>query len=141
MDIHNIDLNIGETQRTNCPHCGGYNTFTITNDDGNLIWNCYKLSCNVRGKKKTILSSEDLVALFNKKDKDVCEFVLPSCIVPGENRQGVIDFVNTWEDVVNYDYPNRLISPNQYLFFSLVLFLFVLIRFSSPLLLRISDSS
>ena len=96
MDIHNIDLNIGETQRTNCPHCGGYNTFTITNDDGNLIWNCYKLSCNVRGKKKTILSSEDLVTLFNKKDKDVCEFVLPSCIVPGENRQGVIDFVNTW---------------------------------------------
>ena len=81
MDIHNIDLNIGETQRTNCPHCGGYNTFTITNDDGNLVWNCYKLSCNVRGKKKTILSSEDLVALFNKKDKDVCEFVLPSCIV------------------------------------------------------------
>lgn len=52
MDIHNIDLNIGETQRTNCPHCGGYNTFTITNDDGNLIWNCYKLSCNVRGKRK-----------------------------------------------------------------------------------------
>ena len=41
MDIHNIDLNIGETQRTNCPHCGGYNTFTITNDDGNLVWNCY----------------------------------------------------------------------------------------------------
>ncbi len=36
-----------------------------------------------------------------------------------KSRFSVIEnFVNTWEDVVNYDYPNRLISPNQYLFFS-----------------------
>ena len=36
-----------------------------------------------------------------------------------KSRFSVIEnFVNTWKDVVNYDYPNRLISPNQYLFFS-----------------------
>ena len=28
------------------------------------------------------------------------------------------NFVTTWQDVVNYDYPNKIISPNQYLFFS-----------------------
>ena len=118
MNIHNIDLNIGETQRTNCPYCGGYNTFTITNDDGILIWNCYKLSCNVRGKKKTLLSSDDLVTLFNKKDKNNCDFVLPSYIVPGENRQGVIDFVNTWNiDIFGLMYDakeDRVVFPIKY---------------------------
>ncbi len=118
MNIENIDLNIGETKRTNCPHCGGYNTFTITNDDGNLVWNCYKLSCNVRGKKKTILSSEDLVALYNKKHTDDCSFDLPDCVVPGENRQAVIEFTNTWGisvfDLMYDAKEHRVVFPIKY---------------------------
>ena len=44
MDIiNNIadELASGETKRMNCPNCGGYKTFTITNNVGQLLWNCY----------------------------------------------------------------------------------------------------
>ena len=30
--INDIHITVGETKRMNCPTCGGYNTFTITNN-------------------------------------------------------------------------------------------------------------
>ena len=47
--INDIHITVGETKRMNCPTCGGYNTFTITNNMGSLVWNCYKASCNIKG--------------------------------------------------------------------------------------------
>jgi len=120
MNIENLglDLQLGETKRISCPHCGGYNTFTISNDDGHLVWNCYKLSCNVRGKKKAILNAEDLITLFKVKDKKDCDFVLPNCIVPGENRGAVIKFVNTWGisilDLMYDAREDRVVFPIKY---------------------------
>jgi len=54
--LNDIDVGIGETIRTNCPVCKGYNTFTVTNDMGKLMWNCYKASCDVKGNQKTSLT-------------------------------------------------------------------------------------
>jgi len=58
--LDQVSLVEGETQRTNCPCCGGRNTFTISKKLGNLVWNCYKASCDCSGKKQTQLSSDDI---------------------------------------------------------------------------------
>lgn len=47
--IDDLDLGVGFSYRCNCPECGGKNTFTVTNDSGNFLYNCYKNSCRVAG--------------------------------------------------------------------------------------------
>ena len=47
--INDLDLSVGLSHRCDCPECGGKNTFTVTNDDGNILYNCYKNSCRVAG--------------------------------------------------------------------------------------------
>ena len=47
--IDTLDLHVDGTYRGNCPKCGGRNTFTVTNDKGNVLYNCYKNSCRIAG--------------------------------------------------------------------------------------------
>ena len=35
------DVANGETKRLDCPACKGFKTFSITNNMGSLMWNCY----------------------------------------------------------------------------------------------------
>jgi len=58
--INDISLSNGETKRMNCPTCNGYKTFTITNNMGSLVWNCYKAGCSVSGGKRVHLSADDI---------------------------------------------------------------------------------
>ena len=95
-NIYNIvnDMNIsnGVTKRTNCPNCGGYNTFTVTNNMGSLIWNCYKASCNIRGGTRVHLSVDDIRTSFGGVKEFAEEsFRLPDYIIPytGENYYGI----------------------------------------------------
>lgn len=64
MNIHNIisDLSLvnGETKRMTCPVCNTKNTFTVTNNMGSIMWNCYKASCTVSGGTRTTLSADDI---------------------------------------------------------------------------------
>ena len=41
--INDLHLTVGESRRMNCPNCNSYNTFTVTNNMGSVLWNCYKL--------------------------------------------------------------------------------------------------
>ena len=36
--INDIDIDNGQTKRMNCPNCGGYKTFTVTNNMGSILW-------------------------------------------------------------------------------------------------------
>lgn len=47
--VDSLDVAVGLSYRCNCPQCGGKNTFTVTNDNGNLLYNCYKNSCPIAG--------------------------------------------------------------------------------------------
>jgi hypothetical protein len=58
--VSDLALSNGETKRLNCPSCGGYKTFTVTNNMGSLMWNCYKASCNVGGGTRVHMSSDDI---------------------------------------------------------------------------------
>jgi ribosomal protein L37AE/L43A len=78
--IHELGLVNGETKRMTCPSCNTKNTFTITNNMGKIIWNCYKAGCSASGGTRTQLTAEDIrkslgsvaeethVATFSKPD-------------------------------------------------------------------------
>ena len=81
--ISDIDLRNGETKRMNCPSCNGYKTFTVTNNMGSMVWNCYKASCDLKGGTRVHLSVEDIRAGFTGAEEFASsDFVLPPYIVP-----------------------------------------------------------
>jgi len=89
--INDIDISMGETKRMNCPVCNGYKTFTITNNMGQKLWNCYKASCSVGGSMKVNLSVDE-IKQKHKGDTAINEqFVFPEYIV--EFEKNVIDFI------------------------------------------------
>ena len=51
----------GQSIRSNCPSCGGTGTFTLSKSDTTVIWNCYKISCNLRGATQSRLTKTELV--------------------------------------------------------------------------------
>tara|TARA_R100001509_G_scaffold37536_2_gene20267 strand:- start:2823 stop:3602 length:780 start_codon:yes stop_codon:yes gene_type:complete len=82
--INDVHITVGETKRMNCPTCGGYNTFTITNNMGSLVWNCYKASCNIKGTTRKRMSVDEIKSVHNfKKDN---EFVLPEYVVQSNDN-------------------------------------------------------
>ena len=116
--ISDIDIPNGHTKRMNCPECGGIKTFTVTNNMGSLVWNCYKASCNVRGGNRVHLSADDIRAGFTGA-KEFAEdtFELPSYIVPHRDRRSVLKFCYEYgfepDDVgVSYDIKeDRVVFP------------------------------
>ena len=90
--ISDMQVEFGETVRTNCPVCNGQNTFSVSNVGGSLVWNCYKASCDVSGTKHVMWSINDLDKL--RADSVEKEFVLPEYIVPC--NQFVGDWADSW---------------------------------------------
>jgi hypothetical protein len=82
MYINDLDLSIGESKRLNCPSCNGYKTFTVTNNMGQMLWNCYKSSCQLSGSKRVSLSVSDIKKHRQDIEKDNEPFVMPEYIVP-----------------------------------------------------------
>lgn len=103
--VDDLDIASGESRRLNCPVCKSYKTFTVTNNMGSLLWNCYKASCSVSGSKKTRMTADDIRRM--KSVTGVTEdFVMPEYIVPHNNRSAVLDFANQWgidPDILMYD--------------------------------------
>ena len=81
--ISDMDIPNGHTKRMDCPNCGGKKTFTVTNNLGSLIWNCYKVSCNVRGGNRVHLTVEDIrTSMGNAQYFAEEQFELPEYVVP-----------------------------------------------------------
>lgn len=58
--VEALNLQDGDTYRSNCPKCNGRGTFTAKNDGGTMMYNCYKLGCNVRGKFDTYMTAAEI---------------------------------------------------------------------------------
>jgi hypothetical protein len=94
--INDIDIDNGQTKRMNCPNCGGYKTFTVTNNMGSILWNCYKASCNVSGTKKTHLSVDDIMKLRKTAVQSLDKFEMPNYIVPQRDGREFIVWCAKW---------------------------------------------
>ena len=64
-------LTIGESKRMDCPECGRKNTFSISNINGTIKWNCFHASCDERGTgslKVTRRNAADILSLTRKEN-------------------------------------------------------------------------
>ena len=81
--VSDMDVPVGTTKRVACPNCGE-KTFTVTNNMGSLVWNCYRASCGVKGGSRVRMSADDIRAGFTGADDFAKQdtFKLPDYIVP-----------------------------------------------------------
>jgi len=97
INPNDYDVAAGETKRMNCPVCKGDRTFSITNDMGNLVWNCYKVSCTVSGGTRVPLSISDVQKRLNPvSDTTEHKFELPAYVVPHRNKRAVVKWCAEW---------------------------------------------
>ena len=93
--VSELDIPNGHTKRMNCPSCKGTKTFTVTNNMGSLVWNCYKVSCGVSGGTRVHLTVDDIKRGFKDAEQFAQDsFALPQYIVP---RSGGL-YMNRWCD-------------------------------------------
>ena len=126
MNIYNyvtdLQLSVGESKRLTCPNCGGYKTFTATNNMGKLLWNCYKISCKISGSTRVHLSVDDIrdAITGDVLDFDKEEFVMPEYVVSHNYRKEVMDFCELWDldcDKLNLHYDvkdKRVVFPFEH---------------------------
>jgi hypothetical protein len=101
MNINNIinDLSLvnGETKRMTCPSCKGYNTFTVTNNMGSVLWNCYKASCEYSGGTRVHLTSDDIRKSISRVAEETKEipFTKPEWLV--KDNEAIAVFCKQWD--------------------------------------------
>lgn len=98
--VNELILDFGESLTLNCPVCGGYKKFSVSNLDGTIVYNCYRNSCDVKGAIKTPLSSEQIQRKL-KLDKFIkdrsYDFVLPEYVTQDITNTAMKRFINRWE--------------------------------------------
>lgn len=53
------------SKRTDCPSCGGKNTFSVTNLGTVILYYCFRASCKFRGKKEISLTTDAVKETLN----------------------------------------------------------------------------
>ena len=95
--IDDLALVNGQTKRMSCPACNTKNTFTITNNMGKIIWNCYKAGCSVSGGTRTQLTADDIRKSLGSvaEETHVSTFSKPEWFVRDDAK--IKDFCDQWE--------------------------------------------
>ena len=95
--INNLTLTNGETKRMNCPTCNGYKTFTVTNNMGSIVWNCYKASCPESGGTRVHLTAEDIRKSLGSvaEETHAVKFDKPDFLV--QDHFKIADFCEQWQ--------------------------------------------
>ena len=95
--IDDLALVNGQTKRMTCPACNTKNTFTITNNMGKIIWNCYKAGCSVSGGTRTQLTADDIRKSLGSvaEETHVSTFSKPEWFVRDDAK--IKDFCDQWE--------------------------------------------
>jgi len=96
--VEQLNVGNGETKRLNCPLCNSYKTFSVTNNMGSLLWNCYKANCSTKGSSRVHLTVDEIRSIQKKQEKhDINKYEMPEYIVPHGYRREVMDFCELWE--------------------------------------------
>lgn len=97
------DLRSGQTLRCDCPSCKGRNTFTATNIDGVVVYNCYKLGCVIKGATNVGMSVEDMQKLLKeRKETQVSTPTQPTMELPAGfvfelTAPPIAKFIERWQ--------------------------------------------
>ena len=110
--ISDMDIPNGTTKRMNCPECGGYKTFTVTNNMGSLVWNCYKASCGTKGGTRVHLSVDDIRDNMRDVQRFADEaFELPPYVVRNHTNYYTDKFCAMWD--LDYDQHNLMYDVKE----------------------------
>ena len=95
--IDDLALVNGQSKRMTCPACNTKNTFTITNNMGKIIWNCYKAGCSVSGGTRTQLTADDIRKSLGSvaEETHVSTFSKPEWFVRDDAK--IRNFCDQWE--------------------------------------------
>ena len=97
----------GLSFRTNCPMCGGRNTFTLSKLQGRLLWNCYKANCKIRGTKETTRTKSDIVEKLQNYHSDFYhDFIIPDYFTSVTNNERALNYLKKNNCIDAYE--NRL---------------------------------
>ena len=95
--LTSIKLDIGESRRMDCPSCGRKNTFSVTNEDGVLLYNCFAASCKTAGQSRTKMSAAEVHQYMRnlREDRRDPTFVLPTYFIQSHTDLGM--FADRWK--------------------------------------------
>ena len=100
--LNNLNLNIGESHRGDCPVCNHSNTFSVTNSGTRLLYNCYHSDCTISGFNNNKITKEIFNATINNTEQinvDT-EFEIPDSfqsIYSNEKAMRWLSNNNCWE--------------------------------------------
>ena len=99
--LTSIKLDIGESRRMDCPSCGRKNTFSVTNEDGVLLYNCFAASCKTAGQSRTKMSAAEVHQYMRnlREDRRDPTFVLPTYFIQSHTDLGM--FADRWKSPVH----------------------------------------
>ena len=63
--LKNLNLNVNEAVRIDCPICFHNKTFSALNTGEKIVYNCFHADCNIKGRTRSELSKR----LFNEVEK------------------------------------------------------------------------
>jgi len=89
-------LQLGTTKRIDCPFCGRKNTFSVTKETSQILWNCFSTHCKISGRRKNLLTSEDICSKLKPKKQEemvLAEWVPPQWFVGPFERLGVEEYL------------------------------------------------
>jgi len=89
--IDGLALPSGRSRRIDCPGCGGRNTFSVTNDRGTVVFNCFKASCDLHGATGGSFTLDDIRKIL-EPTPNKAHFVIPDYFVPDVMYKGVGTF-------------------------------------------------
>ena len=95
----------GESRRMNCPSCGHKNTFSVTNANGELMWNCFHADCTVRGRTDRRITRDNVLSILNKNTQPTDQnvpFERPKCWSRQISQKG-LDYVDSVHTSGRYD--------------------------------------
>ena len=101
--LKSIKVNEGSSLSMDCPFCLGKRKFSITNDSGTILWNCYKASCNARGSWRKGMSLDSVKRRLDEP------YVRPRPI-KGRLIPDVLSSPNNHPDVLSYLTENNCID-------------------------------
>lgn len=93
--VKDIRIKEDESKRIICPFCMGINSFTLSNKDGDIVWNCYRASCTARGVYRGVGSVASLRRRLDKSTEESLPIKnpIPSVLSNIENHKFVMDWL------------------------------------------------
>ncbi len=83
--VSDMNVQVGSTVRTKCPSCG-QRTFTVTNNMGSLVWNCFRMSCDLKGGTRVRMTVDDIRTQLSDAERFAgAEFDVPEYLVPANH--------------------------------------------------------